>query len=127
MGFGGGIVSSFALDSRMLRSENGQKKDTLEGRVVPMPTIHQESHPILSEYIQAAMSNMQVKRLDSGEWFASIPQCPGVWASADSPEAAHAEIAEVLEEWIVFTLSDGEELPPIGTHRVGINRVVEPD
>lgn len=85
------------------------------------------SSPILSDYIQAAMHTVEVKRLDSGEWFASIPLCPGVWASAGSPEAARAEIAEVLEEWIVFALSDGEELPPIGDHRVGMHRVVEPD
>jgi len=80
------------------------------------------SSPILSDYIQAAMHTVEVKRLDSGEWFASIPPCPGVWASADSPEAARAQIAEVLEEWIVLTLSDGDTLPPIDTHRV-----VEPD
>jgi predicted RNase H-like HicB family nuclease len=80
-----------------------------------MPTINQKSHPILSDYIRAAMSTMEVKRLDSGEWFASIPLCPGVWASADSPEAVRAEITEVLKEWILFTLSDGDELPPIST------------
>jgi predicted RNase H-like HicB family nuclease len=123
----GDIMLSFAFESRMLSSENGQKKDTLEERGLPMLTIHQDSHPILSDYIQAAMSTMEVKCLASGEWFASIPLCPGVWASADSPEAARAEIAEVLEEWIVFTLSDGDALPPIGTHRVEIHRVVEPD
>jgi len=92
-----------------------------------MDTIPQAPLPILSDYIQAALSTMKVQRLTSGEWFANLPPCPGVWASADSPEAARAEIAEVLETWIVLTLSDGDALPPIGTHRVDIPHTVEPD
>jgi predicted RNase H-like HicB family nuclease len=69
---------------------------------------------MLSRYIQAAMSRAAFKRLpESGQFFAEIPDLQGVWASADTLEAAHAELQEVLEDWIALGLSMHHYIPVI--------------
>jgi predicted RNase H-like HicB family nuclease len=69
---------------------------------------------MLNQYIQAAMRKAEYKILDGGEgYFGSIPGYKGVWANADNLEDCRAELAEVLEEWLLFRLQDGQKLPKI--------------
>jgi len=82
---------------------------------------------VLSEYIGAAMQAATIKTLDSGELFGEISYCPGVWASGESREKVVQQLQEVLEEWIVLSLSDGVEPPPITSHHIRIPHLVESD
>ena len=48
----------------------------------------------------------RTRRLDSGEWFASLPDdAPGVWGTGDTEQAALDELCEVYREWA--RLEDG--------------------
>lgn len=68
---------------------------------------------MLTEYIAAAMERAEFKTLEDGTIFGEIPQVRGVWSNADTIEEAREELREVLEDWIVFSLSRNKPIPPI--------------
>jgi predicted RNase H-like HicB family nuclease len=78
---------------------------------------------MLSRYIEAAMAHAAFKRLpESGLFFAEIPDLQGVWASADTLDAARAELQEVLEDWIELGLSMHHDIPVIDGIDINIQR-----
>lgn len=69
---------------------------------------------VLTDYIRAAMRHARFKILDEDEgYFGEIPECPGVWANADTLEACRDELQEVLEGWVLLGLQFGDTLPTI--------------
>lgn len=46
-------------------------------------------------------------------FYAEIPGFQGVWANAQTLEACREELAEVLEEWVLFHVADNTPLPKI--------------
>ena len=75
---------------------------------------------MLTAYIGAAMARAHYKLIDDGTYFGEIPGLRGVWANAKTLEACRQELQEVLEDWLVLKLRDGDEIPRIG--RVGLTR-----
>ena len=69
---------------------------------------------MLTAYITAAMSRARYKLLDDGTYFGEMPGLQGVWANAKALEACRAELQEVLEDWLVVKLRDGDQIPRIG-------------
>jgi predicted RNase H-like HicB family nuclease len=69
---------------------------------------------MLTAYITAAMSRARYKLLEDGTYFGEIPGLQGVWANAKTLEACRGELQEVLEDWLVVKLRDGNEIPRIG-------------
>ena len=63
---------------------------------------------MLFEYIQGALENAEYKKLDDGTWFAEIPGFEGVWANRKTVEECRKELVEVLEEWLILKLRDGD-------------------
>jgi len=68
---------------------------------------------VLTRYIQAAMSKAHYEILEDGSYYGEIPPCRGVWASAKTLEACRQELQEVLEEWLLLKMKDGDPLPII--------------
>lgn len=66
---------------------------------------------MLSEYIKAAMHRATYEKIDDGTYFAEIPSFDGLWANAQTLEAARDELEEVLEGWIILGLRLGHILP----------------
>lgn len=82
---------------------------------------------MLIEYIQAAMRKAKYEILDGDEGFyAEIPGFQGVWANAPTLEACREELAEVLEEWILFHISDNTPLPKINGINPNIKKMPQP-
>ena len=69
---------------------------------------------MLTSYIAAAMAKARYKIIDDGSYFGEIPALPGIWADAKSLEACRAELQEVLEDWLIVKLRDGDSIPRIG-------------
>ena len=59
---------------------------------------------MLVEFIDAAMHQASYDKLESGEFYGEIPNCPGVWASGETLEACREELQEVLEDWLLLKL-----------------------
>lgn len=78
--------------------------------------------PILSAFVTAAMHEARYRLLDDGTTYGEIPPCPGVWANEPTLEKCREVLQEVLEEWLVLKLRDGDRLPRLGG--VDLNTVV---
>jgi predicted RNase H-like HicB family nuclease len=69
--------------------------------------------PMVTRYIQEAMRRAEFKRLENGTWFGEIPALPGVWANESSPKQCRVVLQEVLEEWLVLKIRDGDFIPKL--------------
>lgn len=69
--------------------------------------------PVLTSYIEAAMSNAKIEKMTNGEYFGELPDCPGVWASEITKSDCYNTLRSVLEEWIILKLMDRDTLPII--------------
>jgi predicted RNase H-like HicB family nuclease len=52
--------------------------------------------------------------------YAELPGLEGVWANADTREAATEELREVLEDWILLRVSKGLSIPDIDGHTISV-------
>ncbi len=69
---------------------------------------------MLAAYIRAAMHKATYEVLpDDGTFYGHIPELKGVWANAATLEACRDELEEVLEEWILFRISERMSIPSI--------------
>jgi predicted RNase H-like HicB family nuclease len=69
---------------------------------------------MLTKYIQKAMEHARYEILsDDGTFYGEIPECPGVYANADTLEKCRNELEEVLEEWILFRIYKNLSIPEI--------------
>jgi predicted RNase H-like HicB family nuclease len=82
-----------------------------------------EGGTMLIEYTQKALEEAEYKRLDDGTWFAEIPGFEGVWANGATVEKCRRELVEVLEEWIMLKLRDGDPLPAMGGFELRIQEM----
>jgi predicted RNase H-like HicB family nuclease len=69
---------------------------------------------MLTAYITAAMARAKYKIIDDGTYFGEVPGLKGVWANAKTLEACRLELQEVLEDWLVVKLRDGDAIPRVG-------------
>ena len=69
---------------------------------------------MLTKYIHAAMSKARYEILpDDGTFYGEIPGFNGVYANADTLETCRDELEEVLEDWILLSVSLHYPLPQV--------------
>lgn len=68
---------------------------------------------MITEYLNAALSTAEYKKLDDNTWFAEVPGFKGVWANGGSVEECRRELAEVLEEWLVLKIRSNDDIPSV--------------
>lgn len=69
---------------------------------------------MLTKYLQAAMKHARYEILsDDGTYYGEIPECQGVHANAPTLEECRSELAEVLEDWLLFRIYKNLSLPKI--------------
>jgi predicted RNase H-like HicB family nuclease len=79
--------------------------------------------PVLTRYLETAMATARLEKLDDGSWYAEIPACPGVWATGADQGSCLAELREVLEEWVLLKLHDGDSVPRVDGVELKVERV----
>ena len=69
---------------------------------------------MIRKYIAAAMAKAEYKILsDDGSFYGEIPGFQGVWANNDTLEECRVELEEVLEEWLLFSISRNLDVPVV--------------
>ena len=69
---------------------------------------------MLTDYLNAAMRHAHYEILpDDGTYYGEIPECRGVYANASTLEECRAELASVLEDWLLFRIHQNLALPVI--------------
>ena len=70
---------------------------------------------MLLNYIDAAMRRAHYEIIEDSEpFYGEVPECPGVWAKADSLEECRDRLTEALEDWLLFSIARGLPVPRIG-------------
>lgn len=78
---------------------------------------------MLVEYVQGALEMAEYKKLEDGSWFAEIPNFEGIWANGKTVEECRKELVEVLEEWLILKLRDGDPIPVVKGIEINIKEV----
>ncbi|MFZ5767219.1 MAG: type II toxin-antitoxin system HicB family antitoxin [Bacillota bacterium] len=78
---------------------------------------------VLSAYIAAAMDQARYKILEDGTFWGEIPGLQGVWAAEPTLEACRRVLQEVLEEWLVLKLREGDSIPVMGGVNLNVKAV----
>lgn len=65
---------------------------------------------MINEYINKKLKLAQYKILKDGDYFGEIKGLSGVWANASNLEDCRKELQEVLEDWILLKIKNGEEI-----------------
>ena len=76
--------------------------------------------PMVTRYLQEAMRRAQYKDLQDGSCFGEIPGLAGVWANGPTETQCRRVLQEVLEEWLVFKIRDGDPIPRMGRVRLTV-------
>ena len=66
---------------------------------------------MLTEFISKKLKNARYKILKDGSYFGEITGIKGVWASAKNLEDCRRDLQEVLEDWLLLKVRDGEQIP----------------
>ena len=77
------------------------------------------------EYIQKALERAEYKNLEDKTWFAEIPGFQGIWANGETVEECRKELSEVLEEWLLLKIKDGDPIPSIEGIRIRVGEPVK--
>ena len=69
---------------------------------------------MLTNYMHAALHRARYEILpDDKSFYGEIPGFDGIYANAATLKACREELAEVLEEWILFRVAKGLPLPVV--------------
>ena len=80
---------------------------------------------LLNQYIRGAMRRAQYEILpDDKTSYGEIPEFEGIYANARTLEECREELGEVLEEWILFRVSQNLPLPVVEGIELKIKEVV---
>jgi len=66
---------------------------------------------MLTNYISQKLTQARYKILGDGTYFGEIPGLQGVWASEKTLEKCRETLREILEEWLILKLRDGDNIP----------------
>ncbi len=66
---------------------------------------------MLSDYISQKLAQARYKILEDRTYFGKISGLQGVWASEKTLEKCRETLREVLEEWLILKLRDGDSIP----------------
>lgn len=78
---------------------------------------------MMVDYLTAAIERAEYKKLADGSWFGEISGFEGVWANGTTVEECRRELIEVLEEWIILKIRDGDGVPVVKGIDLNIKKV----
>lgn len=68
----------------------------------------------LNSYVEEVLKKARYEYGEATDsWCASVDILPGAYAQADTLEEARNQLAEVIEEYILVSIADGDDLPII--------------
>lgn len=71
---------------------------------------------LIQRYATLAVKRATIKQHPDGHWFAEIPGFPGVWAKEASAKESLEILEDVLFDWLLLKIQDGDrDLPIIET------------
>lgn len=70
---------------------------------------------MLLRYIQAALEQAHYEIIEDEEpFYGEVPALTGVWATGRTLEACRRDLAEAVEDWVLFSVAKGLTVPVLG-------------
>jgi predicted RNase H-like HicB family nuclease len=71
------------------------------------------------EYLHAGMERAHYEIIDDEEpFYGEIPEIEGVWATGKTLEECRDRLVTALEDWVLFSVAQGYEIPPLGDVKI---------
>jgi len=75
---------------------------------------------MLTEYIQRALESAHYEIIEDEEpYYGEISALQGVWASGETLEACRRNLADAVEDWLLFSLARGLPVARLSLARPG--------
>lgn len=68
---------------------------------------------MISEYVECGLRKARYDMLEDGSSVAEVPGLGGVIATAKTIEMCRAQLAEVIEEWVLIRVARGLKVPTL--------------
>ena len=70
---------------------------------------------MLIRYLQEALDLAHYEMLrDEEPYYGEVPGLEGVWATGKTLEECRKNLAEAIEDWLLFSIAKGFPVPPLG-------------
>lgn len=67
---------------------------------------------MLLQYIQTALEQAHYEIIDDEDpFYGEVPALHGVWATGKTLEACRRQLAEAIEDWLLFSIARGLPMP----------------
>ena len=69
---------------------------------------------MLTRYIQAALDRARYELIQDDEpFYGEVPGIEGVWATGLTLETCRSNLADAVEDWLVFSIAKGLPIPEL--------------
>ncbi|MGE4090378.1 MAG: type II toxin-antitoxin system HicB family antitoxin [Candidatus Binatia bacterium] len=76
---------------------------------------------MLVAYLRAGMEQAHYEMIeDADPFYGEIPGVEGVWATGKTLEECRDHLAAALEDWVLFSVAQGYELPVLGAVHLSV-------
>ena len=70
---------------------------------------------MLLEYIQSALECASYEIIEDEEpYYGEVPPLDGVWATGKTLEQCRRNLADAIEDWVLFSVAKGLPIPELG-------------
>ena len=70
---------------------------------------------MLLQYIQTALECAHYEIIEDEEpFYGAVPPLAGVWATGKTLEECRRNLAEAIEDWVLFSIAKGLPIPALG-------------
>lgn len=70
---------------------------------------------MLLQYIQTALECAHYEIIEDEEpYYGEVPPLAGVWATGKTLEECRRNLAEAIEDWVLFSIAKGLPIPTLG-------------
>ena len=70
---------------------------------------------MIVEYLTAALERAHYELIEDDEpFYGEVPEILGVWATGKTLEECRRNLAQAVEDWLLFSVRRGDEVPRLG-------------
>ena len=81
---------------------------------------------MLVRYIQTALERAHYEIIEDEEpFYGEVPDLEGVWATGKSLEACRQNLADAIEDWLLFSIAKGLPIPSLEDISIRLPELME--
>ena len=81
---------------------------------------------MITEYIEVALARATYEIIkDEEPYYGEVPGLQGVWATGKTLEECRRNLAETVEDWVLFSIAKGLPIPALGEVSISLPKKVK--